>query len=111
MARQQPNGNLDVPPLLGSGWHYLNPEGDDDRAAAMEAVVTQTEERQAVMARAFSTPEAREALAILRHIAQHMPRFVPGMSGDQAMAAILYRDAKLDLLDFIDEEVRKALES
>ena len=106
-----PPDNLDVPPLLGSGWHWLNPEGDNDLAKLRQETVNQTEERQAIMARAFNTPDAREALALLRHIAQRMPRYSPGMTDAQTTVAIVHRDACLGLLDFIDEEVRKAMES
>ena len=103
-----------IPPLMGEvGWDYpgLSPEGDDEAAQMRDEVARDRDLRAQLFARAFNTPAAQEALDILRHIALRLPRYVPGMTGDQAAAAIINRDAKLEFLDFIDEEIRKALEN
>lgn len=105
-SQQQPS----VPPVIGGDdpWLFLQPEGDQLQADLQKAGTEIRNEVGLTLERCFNTPAGRESLEIIRRQAQNIPTFVVGWTTEQHGPCLMRRQAILDMLAWIQEQIRKA---
>ena len=82
-------------------WRELEPEHDLAREAQLELYEQQKEEVAQLVAAVFCSGRGPELLELLTKMAKAAPR--------DSYEQILRRDSKLDLIDWINQEIQRAM--
>ena len=96
---------LEIPDFMETGWSTLTPEADEETRKRNQEMASETTLRRQRFARVFDNPDGREMIGMLRAKAREFPRYMPGWTADQTATAVVRRDAILDMLEFIEQQV------
>lgn len=90
-------------PYLGGfdPWRELQPEHDVARERQLELYQHEKEEVAQLVASVFRSGRGPELLELMKVMVKALPR--------HSYETIIHRDAKQDLLDWIDQEIKRAM--